>query len=117
MKIHSSWTVGIASDLMDFGATMDGERFIGETYFVYVSTLDGTFIHGARFDGSKQTLDEEGWVFYPDLRQEAKAEATALALKIKEKGEIDPYYWDFRPHYSKGGADALWEKEMLDMAH
>lgn len=116
MQIHSSWTLGVSSDLMDFGPTMDGERFIGETYFVVVSTLDGTFIHGARFDGARQALDEEGWVFYRDLRQEAIAEANALADKIKAKGEIDPYYWEFRPHYSKGGADLLWKEEMLDKA-
>lgn len=113
MKIHPTWTVGIASELMDFGATMDGERFIAETYYVFISTMDGNFIHGARFDGSKQCLDEEGWVYYPDLRDIARAEAKALQDKIMDKGEIDPYFWDFRPHYATGGADLLWQDELI----
>ena len=113
MKIHSSWTVDFLSELYEAGWTEDGEKYIAETYFVMIWTPDGVFKHGARFDGTVQKIDPEfGEVYYPDLRDKAKADAQALADKIIAKGEIDAHYWDFRPHYSKGGADLLWEEEM-----
>ena len=38
MKIHSSWTVDFDSDLYEAGWTEDGEKFIAETYYVFIST-------------------------------------------------------------------------------
>ena len=114
MKIHSSWTVDFDSDLYEAGWTEDGEKFIAETYYVFINTPDGVFRHGARFDGTVQKISVDSWeIYYPDLREKAKADVQALVDKIIAKGEIDPHYWDFRPHYSKGGADLLWEEEML----
>ena len=115
MNIHSTWTVGIASEAYDAGWTEDGEKYIAETFFVFIETLDGVFTHGARFDGTKQMLDDEGWLYYPDLRDVAREQAQILADKIISKGEIDAHYWDFRPHYSKGGADLLWQEEMAEL--
>jgi hypothetical protein len=99
IKIQSDWAIGVSSELKDFGYTMDNEKFIGETFFVFISNDYGVFSHNHRFDGTKQEFDDEGWVYFPDIRKDAKDKALLLADNIMAKGEFDITNWEYRPHY------------------
>ena len=97
--------VAAVSDLFDAGRTNDGERFAAEVYYVVIENGAGRrWASYDRFRGARRVVDEEGWVGFDDLREEASAAAEALASatrRVLESGgklsyedfhQIDPAY-------------------------
>jgi hypothetical protein len=97
--------VAAVSDLFDAGRTNDGERFAAEVYYVVVENNAGRrWASYDRFYGARRVVDDEGWVGFDDLREEASAAAEALAsatrrvlaaggkLSYEDFHQIDPAY-------------------------
>lgn len=82
----SKFQAGVVSDLFDAGRTNDGERFAAEVYYVVVENNAGRrWASYDRFYGARRVVDdEEGWVGFEDLREEASAAAEALAAATKK---------------------------------
>jgi len=96
-----NWDVSIQSDLYEAGITEDGERFTAEYYYVVVQRKDGKrYAHKSSFYGTKQEESPDGFYFFPDIREEAKKEATKLLNQVKRSGIINLEYWFFmEPSY------------------
>ena len=97
--------VAAVSDLFDAGRTNDGERFAAEVYYVGVENGAGRrWASYDRFYGARRVVDDEGWVGFDDLREEASAAAEALAsatrrvlesggkLSVEDWYQVDPAY-------------------------
>lgn len=85
--------VYFASDLKDYGYTEDGEKFIGEVFFVEVRNKRGDcWRHRKLVDGVRKEQWEEG-VVYMDARTEARAQCEVLVAAIQRKGTIDTQHW------------------------
>ena len=97
--------VAAVSDLFDAGRTNDGERFSAEVYYVVVENNAGRrWASYDRFYGARRVVDDEGWVGFDDLREEASAAAEALAsatrrvlesggkLSVEDWYQVDPAY-------------------------
>ena len=97
--------VSAVSDLYEAGRTHDGTQFSAEGFYVVVE--NGAGRRWASYDffkGAEVVVDEEGFVFFPDVREEASAAAEALAaatkqvlksggkLSLEDWYEIDPAY-------------------------
>jgi len=82
----SKFQVGVVSDLFDAGRTNDGERFAAEVYYVVVENNAGRrWASYDRFYGARRVVDDEdGWVGFEDLREEASAAAETLAAATKK---------------------------------
>lgn len=92
--------VYFASDLKDYGYTEDGEKFIGEVFFVEVENKRGDrWRHRTRFDGVRKEQWEEG-IVYMDNRPEARAQCERMVAAIQRTGKIDTQHWyQSRPAY------------------
>jgi hypothetical protein len=101
----SKFQVAAVSDLFDAGRTNDGEVFAAEVYYVVVENGAGRrWASYDRFYGARRVVDDEGWVGFDDLREEASAAAEALAaatnqvlvsggkLSLEDWYQIDPAY-------------------------
>lgn len=97
--------VSAVSDLFDAGKDNDGQVFAAEVYYVVVENGAGRrWASYDRFRGARREVDEEGWVGFDDLREEASAAAEALAaitdrvllaggkLSLEDWYEVDPAY-------------------------
>jgi hypothetical protein len=85
--------VYFASDLKDYGYTEDGEKFIGEVYFVEVENKRGDRWRLSHyFDGVRKEQWEEG-IAYMDDRPKAIARCERLVAAIKRMGTIDLDHW------------------------
>jgi hypothetical protein len=77
--------VAAVSDLFDAGKDNDGQVFAAEVYYVVIENGAGRrWASYDRFRGARREVDEEGWVSFDDLREEASAAAEALAAATKE---------------------------------
>lgn len=109
--------VSVISNLHNFGITEDGQQFIAERFMVMIETTSGKrWVHEHHFDGTKPVFEEEiGAMVFPDLREEAQAEAAKLVGRIEmhlsKGGEIDLAKWrEEDPCY---GSDAYIELDYL----
>ena len=86
----------VASDLYQAGYGDDGHPFIAEVYYVVIQYQDGrTFRHQSTFAGAKRQVDEDdGVVYFEDVRESALAEAERLAERVRSKGAVDLQYWE-----------------------
>ena len=97
--------VAAVSDLFDAGKDNDGRVFAAEGYYVVIENGAGRrWASYDRFYGARRVVDDEGWVGFDDLREEASAAAEALASatrRVLESGgklsyedfhQIDPAY-------------------------
>lgn len=97
--------VSAVSDLFDAGKDNDGQVFAAEVYYVVVENGAGRrWASYDRFRGARRVVDEEGWVGFDDLREEASAAAEALSaatdrvlasggkLSLEDWYEVDPAY-------------------------
>jgi len=90
LKDHEVYWV---SDLKDYGPTEDGERFVGEIFFIEVENERGDRMRLDRsFPGVKVEQWEEG-PMYLDIRPDARTKCDALVAAIKAKGEINLDHW------------------------
>jgi len=112
--------LGIVSDIYSAGFTTDGDEFIAERYFICAEDKDGNRYAIGGFNGAKKVYDDEdGEVFFKDIREEAKALADRLLVRIQEAGVINTEFWrEDRPVYGSkayqqyGQADDVaWEKK------
>jgi len=111
--------VYFASDLKDYGYTEDGEKFIGEVYFIEVENKRGDrWRHRTTFDGVRKEQWEEGTA-YLDNRPQARAQCERMVVAIQRKGKIDTQHW-YQSHCRYGSeayldygqaADLAWERE------
>lgn len=105
----SSWEACVASDLFDAGRTEDGRPFTGERFYVELQNAAGKrFMSQQFFDGTKRTVDEEtGEPHFPDLREQARAQAAELADKINSDLGSPQAPWaqieGFEPFVAWGG--------------
>jgi hypothetical protein len=77
--------VAAVSDLYEAGRTNDGTQYSAEGFYVVVE--NGAGRRWASYDffkGAEVVVDEEGFVFFPDVREAASAAAEALAAATKE---------------------------------
>lgn len=82
-----------SSDLKDYGYTEDGEKFIGECFFVYVENQRGDrWCHALSFDGVKVEQGEDGTLFR-DTRPKARAMCELMVERIQKAGVIDLRFW------------------------
>ena len=101
----TKFQVAAVSDLFDAGRTNDGEVFAAEVYYVVVENGAGRrWASYDRFYGARRVVDDEGWVGFDDLREEASAAVEALAaataqvlatggkLSFQDWYQIDPAY-------------------------
>jgi len=97
--------VAAVSDLFDAGKDNDGQVFAAEVYYVVIENGAGRrWASYDRFRGARREVDEEGWVSFDDLREEASAAAEALAeatdqvlasggkVSLEDWYQIDPAY-------------------------
>ena len=97
--------VGVVSDLFDAGKDNDGQVFAAEVYYVTIENNAGRrWASYDRFRGARREVDEEGWVSFADLREEASAAAEALAaatdrvlasggkVSLEDWYQVDPAY-------------------------
>lgn len=109
--------ISVISDLHNFGITEDGQQFIAERFMVMIETDSGKrWVHEHHFDGTKPVFEEEiGANHFPDLREEARAEAAKLVGRIEmhlsKGGEIDLAKW--REQDPRYGSDAYLELDYL----
>ncbi len=90
------------SNLKDYGATEDGERYIGELYFICVENARGDrWIHNQQFPGCRVELDDfDCSPAFIDIRAAAVASCDALVRRIIAAGAIDLIHWSKgRPVY------------------
>ena len=81
------------SDLKDYGYTEDGEKFIGEVFYVEVENDRGDrWRHNHFFDGVKIEQCEEG-VAYLDNRHSARTQCGLLVADIRQRSEINLEHW------------------------
>ena len=82
-----------ASDLKDYGYTEDGERFVGEVFYVEVENKRGDrWRHHQLFDGVRKEHWEEG-VAYVDDRPAARGRASRLVEDILRREAINLDHW------------------------
>jgi len=95
MKIATkTLDLGIASDIYSAGFTTDGDEFIAERYFICAEDKDGNRYEMGGFNGAKKVFDdEEGEVHFQDTREEAKAAANRLLVRIQKAGVINTDFW------------------------
>jgi hypothetical protein len=75
---------GIRSDLCDFGATEDGERYIGEIYYIVAEDKIGCRWANNKIFPGVETIDtEDGGVYYADIREDAISSASKLLRRIE----------------------------------
>lgn len=97
--------VAAVSDLFDAGKDNDGRVFAAEVYYVVIENGAGRrWASYDRFRGARRVVDEEGWVGFDDLREEASAAAEALAaatdqvlasggkVSLEDWYQVDPAY-------------------------
>jgi len=85
--------VYFASDLKDYGYTEDGEKFIGEVFFVEVENERGDrWRHRHTFDGVRKEQWEEG-VVYMDNRHSARTQCGLLVADVQRRGAINLDHW------------------------
>jgi len=121
MKIATkTLDLGIASDIYSAGFTTDGDEFIAERYFICAEDKDGNRYEIGGFNGAKKVFDdEEGEVHFQDTREEGKAAANRLLVRIQEAGVINTDFWrEGRPVYGSKAYcqygqddDIAWEKK------
>ena len=85
--------VYFASDLKDYGYTEDGEKFIGEVFFIEVENERGDrWRLNRHFDGVKPEQWEEG-IAYLDSRPAARAQCERIVAAIQRRGRINLAHW------------------------
>lgn len=97
--------VAAVSDLFDAGKDNEGRVFAAEVYYVVIENGAGRrWASYDRFRGARRVVDEEGWVGFDDLREEASAAAEALAaatdqvlasggkVSLEDWYQVDPAY-------------------------
>jgi hypothetical protein len=91
-----NFDTSVASDLYQAGYGDDGHPYIAELYYVVIQYQDGrTFRHQSSFAGAKRQVDEEdGVVYFEDVRASALTEAECLAERVRSKGAVDLQHWD-----------------------
>jgi hypothetical protein len=91
-----NFTTSVASDLYQAGYGDDGHPFIAEVYYVVIQYQDGrTFRHQSAFAGAqRQVDDEDGVVYFEDVRASALTEAECLAERVRSKGAVNLQYWE-----------------------
>ena len=101
----AKFQVAAVSDLYEAGRTNDGTQYSAECFYVVVENGAGRrWASYNCFKGAEVVVDEEGSVFFPDVREAASAAAEALAaatnqilgsgakLSLEDWYEIDPAY-------------------------
>jgi len=87
----TGYTATVGSSLYHAGRTMDGEQFIAECYTVILSNARGRqFIFEVTHPGAKRWIDEEGDIYFSDIRKQAYAEAQDLANAINDAIAVSP---------------------------
>lgn len=97
MKLNiAQAVVEVDSEVYLAGHDEDGRDFTAERYFVQATFECGKrFVHYAYFNGTKPERDEEdGFSYFPDLREEARASATRIRDRVAAAGVIDTLHWD-----------------------
>jgi hypothetical protein len=97
--------VAAVSDFYEAGRTNDGTQYSEEGFYVVVENGAGRrWASYEYFKGAEVVVDEEGFVSFPDVREEASAAAEALAaattqvlasggkLSLEDWYQIDPAY-------------------------
>jgi len=93
MKI-AGCNVYFGSDLKDYGRTEDGERYIGEIFFVYVRNARGdTWVHEVSYPGVKVHYGDDGQIGFEDIRPAARIACENLVARIESAGEINLAHW------------------------
>lgn len=88
----------IQTDLYLAGRTEDGQEYHAESYYVTATDDEGyVFAHDQVFHGCRTGKDDEGWPWFEDVREEAKAGATRLLERIRAAG-VDKV--DGREHWT-----------------
>jgi hypothetical protein len=89
----------IQTDLYQAGNGDDGMPYYAELYYVTVQYDDGRILrHDRSFLGAERDYDEEGMVFFFDVRERAMEEAERLAEECRRSKdftdweELDPVY-------------------------
>ena len=110
--------VGFASDLKDYGYTEDGEKFIGEVFYVYVTTKRGDrWVHETSYPGVRVHHGPEGQIAFEDTRNNARAWCEYIVGRIRARGWIDFARWSRTDPvygsdaYMEYGADADFQRE------
>ena len=105
MKLTHNHQVYFLSDLHDFGRTEDGEKFIGEMFYVQLEMPDGAryVLKNSHTPGVRvqEYSDEDGCgMAFIDQRPQARARCNAIISRILAKGEVDLRNWlPDRPAY------------------
>ncbi len=87
------------SDLYNAGYSCDGHPFIAEQYYVVIENEAGRrFRHQATFNGTQEVVcPESGDSYFPDMRDQAKAKASKLAIRVnaslKAGKTLSPSLW------------------------
>ena len=90
-----NYDTDVASDLYQAGYGDDGHPFIAEAYFVEIQYEDGRrFRHERTFLGARRIIDDEdGVVYFQDVRDQSQAQAEQLAERVR-RGGINFQYWE-----------------------
>lgn len=104
--MNATYTAYPWSDLYNAGYSCDGHPFIAEQYYVIIENAAGRrFRHIAIFNGTQEVVcPETGDSYFPDMRDQAKAKASKLAIRVNaalQAGQfLAPTFWEeFDPAY------------------
>lgn len=87
----TGYTATVSSSLYCAGRTMDGEQYIAECYAVILSNARGRqFMFHVTRPGAKQLVDEEGDIYFSDIRKQAHAEAQDFADAVNDVISVSP---------------------------
>jgi len=94
MKIGTTTEVRVESEIYVAGQDEFGTDFTAESYHVGVFFLDGSSLrHKVNYDGAEVETSPDGFDFFGDVREEAKAAAEQLATRVQAAGAINPDHW------------------------
>ncbi len=90
--------VEVISYLYKAGVTEDGEDYVAESYSVRVQSPSGRrWVHEEYFEGCAPGRDPDGFPFFSDVREAAKAKAEKLAKAVRARleagGKLDQNRW------------------------
>lgn len=88
-------TVEIIPVLFSAGPDECGTDYVAETFRVVAEDADGNrWMHPSAFAGCRREEDDEGGVYFVDLREVAEAKANVLLARMVRAGAVDLRIWD-----------------------
>ena len=94
MKIKTTAEVRVEDESYLAGQDEFGTDFIADSYYVGVFFPDGSSLrHEVTFSCTEVEVSPDGFNFFADLREEAKAAAEQLAHRVRTAGVINLTHW------------------------